>query len=1001
MLGPLAMTHAGVSVPLTGGRRRRLLAALLVNANAVVPADRLIDILWGADAPDTAPRNLHNQVWRLRAALEDSGGAALVTEPPGYLLRVEPSAIDAVRFEAALSDAAAERLARPERAVERLTTALQLWRGPAYAEFADEEFCRYEAIRLAELRLVAVEERFAAGMDLGRYAELVGELDAFAVEHPLRERATELLMTALHRSGRQADATEVYLRFRRHLVEHLGVEPSPALRRHHEHLLRADPVPPAASWPAGATREQVGNLRSELSELVGRAADVEAARRTLARARVVTLTGTGGVGKTRLATGVAAALRADFPHGVWVCELAAVRDGWLVPDVLATTLGVRESRGADVTDGLVDFLRSRRALLVVDNCEHVLDAAAGLVTALARGCPELTVLVTSREPLGIEGEHVLPVRPLAVPPPAAGQDPALVARIPSVELFTDRARAALPTFALGEHNVAAVVEICRGLDGLPLAIELAATRLRSMSLDEIGDRLERRLEFLHSPRRTREARHSTLGAVVAWSYDLLSPREQAVFDALSVLVGSFTLDDAVAVAADEELGPAEVVDVVTDLVHKSMLVADTDRAPTRYTVLETLRIFGRERLTRTGRLEALLGRHTALCLAVAEGSASGLVGPDEAAWAERVTGLLDDLRGAHTRALAAEPEIAVRLSAALLRFTSTHGPSELYGWADRAVGAASGSPGPRLAAALAVAAAGAARSGDLVAATDLARRGLDAVPVRDDPARRFPLWVLARVASFEDRLADAAHLYAVVAELAGRAGDDQCAAYVTASGALQHAYLGATAHAVSVARRAKKLAMATRNPTAIAWADCVLGVALRDSDPERALAILERANEVGRACGNAYIPGAALSASAAVTTRHDDPYRAARLVLETIGYWSRQNHRVQRWGVLRTAVILLTRFGDDVAAATLHGAVTASGAAVRPTGVDAELLEAAVAGIAERLGTERFAAATAHGAALPEEDVVALARVAVDRAPAGRLHVVRPLRQPLPRSLPG
>jgi predicted ATPase/DNA-binding SARP family transcriptional activator len=980
VLGPLAVTHAGEGARLTGGLRRRLLAALLVNAGTVVPADRLIHLLWGDDVPASAAHNLHNQVSRVRAALDEclpGAAALLVTQPPGYLLLAGAEAIDAGRFELALADAVAESAVRPEYAVARLTEALALWRGPAFAEFADEEFCRYEAIRLEELRLVAVEELFEARLALGQRAELIGELEAFAAEHPFRERPRGLLMTALHRSGRQADALAVFREFRQLLAEQLGLDPSPALRRRHEHLLRDDPD--AAEPPA----RPAGNLRLELNELVGRDEDLAVALDTLTRARVTTLTGVGGVGKTRFAARVAAQARARFPHGVWMCELGAVRDGGLVPDVLATTLGMQQPQGLSVTDGLVDFLRSRRTLLVVDNCEHVLDDAARLVDALAGSCPGVTVLATSREPLGVDGEHVLPVRPLAVPPPFE-HDLDSLAAVPSVQLFVNRARAAVPEFALGTHNAGAVTEICRRLDGLPLAIELAVTRLRSMSVHEIAGRLEQRLHFLHSPRPAREDRHGTLAAVVDWSCDLLAPLERTVFDRLSVLVGSFTLDDAVALASDEEISTIAAVDAVTDLVRKSMLAADTDRAASRYTMLETLRIYGQERLSRAGLLEAARRRHAAHCVAVAEASATGLVGPDEAWWADRIAGLLDDLRGAHSWALASDPATAIRLSAALLRYTAAHGPSEVYGWADRAA-ALSEEGGPHLAITLAVAAAGAARRGDLAGATALALRGLAAVPGLEDPERRHALWVLARVASFEGRLADAEDLYRQVAEFAEGVGDRYSVAYVTASRALQYAYQGRTARAILLAREAKELAATTLNPTAIAWADYALGVALQDHEPEGALAALEQARTIGTAGGNTYIPGVALSVAASVMVRHGDPYRAVSLTAEVIGYWSHESHWAQQWVALRTAVVLLTRHGQDDAAAALHGALRASRAAIPPVGAEAERLNAAVAELTSRMGADRFAAATARGAALSDDDAVAFARTALKRIDHARL----------------
>jgi len=955
VLGPLGLSGGA---ELTGTRQRRLLAALLVQANTVVPADRLIDVLWGEQAPATAAHNLHNLVWRLRSVLSttvDGTPAPLVTQPPGYLLRVAPEAIDATRFERMVAEAMAEG-ARPEVAADRLAAALALWRGPAFAEFAGEEFCRYEAVRLEELRLVAVEEWFGARLSLGQHAELIGEVDAFAAEHPLRERARELLMLALYRAGRQADALSVYRVFRDELSEQLGLEPSPALRRRHEQILRDDDAPPAERHEI-----DTGNVRTELSGLVGRDDEVATALTTLTTRRVLTMTGVGGVGKTRIALRVAADARKRFPHGVWVCELAAVRDGWLVPDVLATTLGVQEPRGLSVTDGLVEFLKSRRALLVLDNCEHVLDEAAQLVDVLARGCPDLSILATGREPLGVDGEHILPVHPLT--------------SVAAVALFADRAAAATPTFTLGPDNIATVIEICRRLDGLPLAIELAATRVRSMAVDDIADCLEDRLRFLRSPHPLRSERHSTLAAVVDWSYQLLDETQRTVFDRLSVLAGAFTRDAAAAVA---HLDPVAVDEAVTALVHKSMLVADTASAPTRYTMLETLRLYGWEQLKGSGQLDEARGRHAAYHVLLAEASADGLAGPEEARWARRLDLSMDDLRSAHNWALTHEPASALRMSAALARYTASHGPSEVYIWAERAAACADEThPDPHLCTVLAVAAAGAARRGDLTGAAELARRGLGVAG--DDPRRRHPLWLLARVASYAGRFTEAAEGYATVARLGASAGDAHCVAYVTASAALQHAYAGANEQAARLAGRAAQLAAATGNPTAIAWADYALGVALQDRDPGRALDALARARAVASAGRNTYIPGAALSVSIAVLTRHGDARLATRHAAELIDHWSHESHWAQQWTAMRHVIGLFTRVGEHMAAATLHGALTASRTAVQAVGAEAELLDSHVAELTRLLGPDRFAAATIRGTAMSDDDAVAYARATLER----------------------
>jgi predicted ATPase/DNA-binding SARP family transcriptional activator len=600
VLGPLSAADSYGSARLTGTLRRRLMAALLIRPNTVVPTDRLIDVLWGDDAPATAHRNLHNQVWRVRAALDAcaaGAGDALVTQPPGYVLRVAPDAVDAARFERIVTETAVEVTRRPAWAADRLADALALWRGPAYAEFADLEFFRYEAMRLDELRLVATEERFEACLAAGRHAELISEIEGFAAAHSIRERPQRQLMTALYRCGRQVDALAVYRAFRRQLADQLGLEPSPALGELHEHILRGRPPvnvqSPAREQPR-PQRQRIGNLSLELSKLVGRSDDIAVGMDTLARRRMVTVTGVGGVGKTRLALRIAAETHAQYPHGVWVCKLADARAGWQVPVALASVLGLHPRTALGVIGNLVDFLGTRRALLVFDNCEHLLDSAAGLVDLLVSSCPEVSVLATSREPLGLDGEHVVPVRPLPVPSRAEG-DLGRLAANPSVALFTDRATAATPAFTLDARTIGAVTEICRRLDGLPLAIELAASRVGTMSVEEILDRLDNRLHFLRSTGRVREERHRSLGATVDWSYRLLTRHERHIFDVLSGLPRPFSMDEAVAAASGGEVDTGDVMDIVASLVHKSMLSADTASTPTRFKMLGTLRVYSRER----------------------------------------------------------------------------------------------------------------------------------------------------------------------------------------------------------------------------------------------------------------------------------------------------------------------------------------------------------------------------------------------------------------------
>ena len=561
VLGSLQLGDDDAAQP-RSARLRKLLAVLLVYRGTAVSADRLAQAVWGGCQPADPSAALQSLVWRLRQALHATGceGAVrLLTRPPGYLLEVEGEQVDGVRFERQVRAAAAES---PERAVGLLEDALSLWRGPAYAEFADDDIVRVEATRLEELQLTARLDWVDGLLALDRPGETLARLTVTVEADPLRERPRAQLMRALHRLGRTAEALQVYREYRNLLTAELGLDPSPSLRNLQAAILQQrrepDRAPPATGHPSLPSRPP-GNLRLELSDLLGRDDEVAAAQATLERFRVVTLSGVGGVGKTRLALRVAADSRPRYRDGAWLCELAGVADPSAVPDLVATTLGVQQRLNHTVTDRLVEYLRARSMLLLLDNCEHVLGAVTDLVDTLVRDCPDLTVLATSREPLGIDGERVLPVQPLPVPPAAMPGGAPAAAAVPSVALFSQRATAAAPAFVLTDDNIAAVTEICRRLDGLPLALELAATRVRSLSPAEIADRLERRLSFLRSGRRIRQERHRTLASAVDWSYRLLTPGEQAVFDRCSMFMGSFTLAAAVAVVGESE--PAVVDDV--------------------------------------------------------------------------------------------------------------------------------------------------------------------------------------------------------------------------------------------------------------------------------------------------------------------------------------------------------------------------------------------------------------------------------------------------------
>jgi len=532
ILGTVELACCGGQLTLRHSPRiRRLLALLVVEAGNVVSVDRLADVLWGIQQPADPTSAVHNLVSRLRGMIRSAGceqAVGIVTRPPGYLVEVADGQLDSAEF-TRLVDQAREHLgAAPAVAAALLDEALALWRGPAYAEFADEEFARAQACRLEELKMGATADRVDAALALGRPDEAIGLLEPLLAAQPIGHRPRSLHMLALHQAGRAAEALESFRHYRDMLADELGLDPPDELRDLEAAILRQD--------QAVATVEPLRrptNLPHQLTELIGRFTDTKRVAEAIQQARLVTLTGVGGVGKTRLALHVAAELSGSYPDGVWLCELAPAT-AEAVPDVLAGVLGVIQRQAVSVIPALVDYLRTKQLLIMLDNCEHVAAAAAELSESLLRGCPAVRILATSREPLGIDGEHVLPVAPLQTSD--------------AITLFVQRATAASPSFALTEANAVDVAEVCRRLDGLPLALELVAPKVRSLSARDIVTRLDRRLHFVRTAGRIRDQRHRTLRAVVDWSYQLLDAQHRQVFDRLSVFAGSFTIAAAQRVA---------------------------------------------------------------------------------------------------------------------------------------------------------------------------------------------------------------------------------------------------------------------------------------------------------------------------------------------------------------------------------------------------------------------------------------------------------------------
>jgi predicted ATPase/DNA-binding SARP family transcriptional activator len=945
-------------------RVRRLLAVLLVHAGEVVSVDRLADVLWGRELPSDPTSGVHNLVSRLRAAIRSAGAADAVrvhTHAPGYLLDVAPGDVDSGRFALLVAAAHARLDDTPAETAALLDQAMALWHGPAFAEFGDEEFARVEAARLDELRRAAVEDRIEADLALGAYEEAIRRLEPLLAADPPAEGPRHQLMRALHGAGRSVEALRVYREYRTALAEELGLDPSPRLGELEGAILRHDPR------AGGVAAVSPHNLPQQRGELVGRAEDVDRAIDALRRGRLVTLTGAAGVGKTRLALDVASGLAAEHRDGVWLCELAPVGAD-AVEQVVAAALGVSRRRA------LVDHLRAKRLLLVMDNCEHVKAAVALLVDALLRHCPDVRVLATSREPLDVDGERLLPVPPLAVPPSAAGLG--TIARAGAVVLFVQRANAASPRFVLAEDNVADVAEICRRLDGLPLALELVAPQVRALSAGEIVAGLHRRLRFVRTTGWVSEQRHRTLRAAVDWSYQLLDAAQREVFDQLSVFVGPFTLDAAERVAGRRG-DPAEIRDVLAALVDRSMLDARPERPSTRYSMLETLRHYGLEHLAERGWAAPVRRSHAVYHVELVAAAADGLTGPDPGRWVEALDRHLDDLRAAHGWAVAHDLDLAMRLTSALFWYLEPGMFTEGAGWAERAL-AACPAAHPLFPMVAFVAAFGATKRGDLEAATRLAEHGL-ARTDEQDPIRRYGLFALGDVALFQGRLDESGRRYGDAARLAEQAGDSYTHAYAWTNLALPLAYRGESDRALVAARRGRSIAAASGSPHLVAWADYTLSEVLADTDPEQAMAALDAALVVARASGGRFIEGVASVTAASLRARHGDPGEALDLYAAAVEQWHRAGNWIQQWTTLRNVIDLFVRLSDDEAAAVLSAALHASSRAAPLYGTDASRLAVTDAGLQARLPARIHRSCSARGATMTDEEAVAFAKSEIDR----------------------
>jgi predicted ATPase/DNA-binding SARP family transcriptional activator len=695
VLGPLQVRVSEESVAIRRGLPRLLLTYLLLHPGESIAASVLAERIWYEEPPSDPGNAVHQVVSYIRRTLGSRRGFPLRTTGSGYALDVSPDAVDAHRFAALVRGCGPD----PAQALATLDEALALWRGEPLVDAAALPWAAPHIAELEELHLQAQERRLACLLDLGRHVDAIPQAQALAAAYPLRESLRASLMLALYRSGRQSDALAAAEALRRTLVDELGLDPSPEVLDLERRILNHDPAlaaPPArvvtsprpaappsrtlddTAGPAQQTRHP--GVPRALTSLIGRDEEVAAVTAALEDVGLLTLTGPGGTGKTRLALAV---LEADGHRNVWFADLSGAADDAMVSSVVAAATGTPTAPDIDVVDAIVEKLSDSKGVLLLDNCEHVLRATAKITSAVLRHCPDVQQLATSRRPLGVTGEVTWPVPPLGLPPTDRHGSIADVLAAPSVELFVHRAAMVIPSFRIDETNVADVAAICRALDGLPLAIELAAAHVDVLSPAGIRRRLDNRFALLVSAASDVAERQQTLRAAISSSVDLLQPDERVLFRQLGVFVGSFDLDAAAAVSGSSDRDDNDCFRRVTSLARQSLV---TRAGSDRYRLLDSLRAYAREMLVQSPEEAVVRRRHAEHHLSLAEEADTQVRTRAQQAWLDLLREIQPDLRAALAWSLDGNaPEIGARLVAALAWFWTLEGLlAEAQSWLHRA-----------------------------------------------------------------------------------------------------------------------------------------------------------------------------------------------------------------------------------------------------------------------------------------------------------------------------